>query len=108
MNSQTGIPASTQISPWQVPGSLTIYEIRELEAAFISACGTEADKTWDLKGVQEVDTCGIQWLASVRARLRDKGGSLRLINVSEELSEKIRLLGLSYLLIPSGEANNHV
>ncbi|OOE88999.1 STAS domain-containing protein [Salinivibrio sharmensis] len=108
MNSQTDIPANIQASKRQITGSITIYEVKELEIAFTLSDGVNVEETWDLKGVEEVDTCGIQWLASVRARLRDKGGSLRLINVSEELSEKIRLLGLSYLLIPNGEANNHV
>ncbi|WP_404471744.1 STAS domain-containing protein [Vreelandella venusta] len=99
---------NTQSPPWKAPSSLTIYEIRALEEAFIASGSANADRTWDLSDVQEVDSCGIQWLVTVRARLRAQECTLTLLHASDDFVEKLSFLGLSFLLSPSVEETSHV
>ena len=93
---------------WRVPSELTIYEVRDLESAFIQAGGAKGDRVWDLCEVKEADSCGIQWLFSVRSRLRESGFTLTLLNADEDFNDKLRLLGLSFLLSPPVEEVSHV
>lgn len=93
---------------WAAPESLTIYEVAELERTFTAGDSYTKDRIYDLAATREVDSCGLQWLVAVRARLRAEGASLRLLNVDEPVVESMKLLGIGFLLDHSLEDSPHV
>ena len=94
---------SVKTEPWVAPPELTIYEAREVEAAFLESGGANGHRVYDLVQTEEVDACGIQWLLAVRARLKQHGFELELKNVNKHIKEQIVSLGLSFILGSTGE-----
>jgi anti-anti-sigma factor len=54
----------------------------------------------DLRNCAFVDSVGISLLLTTLARLRDGGGSLVLVNVSDPIQRTLRHAGLLDLLVP--------
>lgn len=84
---------------WVLPGSLTIFDVKALETGCPALQKPSDNYSFDLQTIDEVDAAGIQWLLSVSCRLQDKGGSLTLRDVPEQVGDAIRMMGLDARLM---------
>ena len=79
---------------WSAPEALTIYQVRKLEASFSSSGLPRRDWLFDLSGVTEIDSAGLQWLLAVRNRLFSAGYRLVFVNVPSAIAGIIELISL--------------
>lgn len=79
-------------------GELTIYRAAELKQQVLDAMATGADTVFDLSGVEEIDTAGIQLLLLAQREAAARGGTLRLEAPSAAVREALDLLAVTALL----------
>ena len=68
----------------RLSGSLTIYDVGELQTQLIEAGSMDLPMIVDLGGVTDIDTAGLQWLIALR---RSLGEQLALQNHSQTVIE---------------------
>ena len=76
----------------RLSGSLTIYEVGELQVQLTDSWSTGQPMVVDLGGVTEIDTAGLQWLMALRRTL---GEQLALQNHSHPVIELLDLYQLA-------------
>ncbi len=80
----------------RIEGELTIYRGAELKPALLGALGNGVrEAEFDLSGVTEVDTAGVQLLLLARREAGARGVALRLAAPSPAVRGAFDLLGLS-------------
>ncbi len=82
-----------------LPAELTVHAVEALRDAWLPALDAAGAAggvvALDASAVAEVDAAGLQWLASLRRALADRGVVLRVAPASDALREAGRVLGLS-------------
>ncbi len=76
----------------RLSGSLTIYDVGELQTQLTEACSMDQPMIVDLGGVTDIDTAGLQWLIALRRTL---GEQLALQNHSQTVIELLDLYQLA-------------
>ena len=76
----------------RLSGSLTIYDVGELQTQLIEAGSMDQPMIVDLGGVTDIDTAGLQWLIALRRTL---GEQLALQNHSQTVIELLDLYQLA-------------
>lgn len=77
-----------------VDGSMTIYEAAQHMAALLVAMADAAALEFDLAGVDEADTAGLQLLLLARREADRTGQALRIASLSPVLAEVVERYGL--------------
>jgi anti-anti-sigma factor len=78
-----------------IDGELTIYTATEYKEYLVENFDSERTLEVDLHGVEEIDTCGLQLLASMSKQLSDSGSEISIIatsDVAKEALETSRLM----------------
>ena len=82
----------------RIDGDFTIYEVDEykdiLRKSSKTLCAKDKNVELDLAEVNEIDTSGLQLLATLARQAKSKGGQMKVVSVSEDAEEKINLSGL--------------
>ena len=76
----------------RLSGSLTIYDVAELQTQLTEAGSMDQPMIVDLGGVTDIDTAGLQWLIALR---RSLGEQLALQNHSQTVIELLDLYQLA-------------
>lgn len=76
----------------RLSGSLTIYDVGELQTQLVEAGSMDQPMIVDLGGVTDIDTAGLQWLIALRRTL---GEQLALQNHSQTVIELLDLYQLA-------------
>lgn len=80
------------------PTSLTIYDLDALQNQYVMESYWSGALDINLEQVTEFDSAGVQWLALVKKNQQERGQSLTLSQVSEDIKNAIILLGMHSLL----------
>jgi anti-sigma B factor antagonist len=72
-----------------IDGELTIYTANEYKKYLVGKFNSEKPLEVDLKGVEEIDTCGLQLLAAMCKQLSDNGSELKIIEASDVANEAL-------------------
>jgi len=78
-----------------IDGELTIYTAAEYKKYLVENFTSEKTLEIDLKGVEEIDTCGLQLLAAMSKQLSDSGNEINIIatsDVAKDALETSRLM----------------
>lgn len=86
---------------------ITIYEVANLEARFAEVIAHSQSLDLNLSELDEVDSAGIQWLLSLKQRQEQQGGTLKLSQVPDSISDVFELLGVSTLLTTATQDSRH-
>jgi anti-sigma B factor antagonist len=78
----------------QVDGELTIYSATELKPELLAALNGAAQAEFDLSGVTEIDTAGVQLLLLARREAQARGVALHLRSPSPAVRSAFALLAL--------------
>lgn len=78
----------------QVDGELTIYRANELKPELLAALNGAAQAEFDLSGVTEIDTAGVQLLLLARREAQARGIALHLRSPSQAVRGAFALLAL--------------
>lgn len=85
---------STTALEFQVPRTLTIYDVLQLDKEFVSLTGLDRGLSLNLSKVEEIDGSGLQWLLAVKARVEAAGGALQLLQTPEAVRAVVELAGV--------------
>jgi len=88
-------PQAVQPVSVKLEGELTIYRANELKPVLLAALDGAADVHFDLAGVSEIDTAGVQLLLLVRREAATRGLRLRLSSPSAAVRGAFELLELT-------------
>lgn len=72
-----------------VDGDLTIYTVLEYKKALLKKRFFNKDIDVDLSEVEEIDSSGIQLLASINKQIVDNGCEMKITKVNELVSEAL-------------------
>lgn len=82
----------------RIEGDFTIYEVEEykdkLKKSSSTMCSKNKKVELDLSEINEIDTCGLQLLATLAKQAKNKGCQMKFMSVSETAKEAISLSGL--------------
>ena len=82
----------------RIEGDFTIYEVDEykdtLRKSSRTLCAKNNNVELDLAEVNEIDTSGLQLLATLSRQAKSKGCQMKVVSVSEDAEELINLSGL--------------
>jgi len=90
-----------------IDGELTIYTASEYKKYLVKKFNSEKILEVDLKGVEEIDTCGLQLLASMCKQLSDNGSELKIIAASDVANEALETSRLMTDMTFIDEGNTH-
>lgn len=79
-------------------GELTIYRAAELKPVLLDALHGASAPAFDLSGVTEIDTAGVQLLLLAQREAAAAGARLRLVAPSAAVRDALQLLALESLL----------
>lgn len=93
----------------RIEGEMNIYRAAELKPVVLAAIAPGATTDFDLSGITELDTAGLQLLMLAKKAARAVQGDIRLASRSEAVTDVFDLLNVgSYfddpLVIPSRPA----
>ncbi len=84
-----------------IDGELTIYTATEYKKYLVENFTSEKTLEVDLKGVEEIDTCGLQLLAAMSKQLSADGNEINIIatsDIAKDALETSRLMtGMSFI-----------
>ena len=87
----------------RIEGDLTIYAAPEAKDQLLAHLkATSCGAPFDLSGVREMDTAGLQLVLLAQRYCRAAGGKFSIVAASAAALETLALCGLSHLLAPSG------
>lgn len=66
-----------------IDGELTIYTAAEYKNYLVENFTSEHSLEVNLEGVEEIDTCGLQLLATMSKQLSDRGNEINVIATSD-------------------------
>ncbi|MDF9408498.1 MAG: putative anti-sigma factor antagonist [Pelotomaculum sp. PtaB.Bin013] len=90
-------------------GELDLEAVDVLIELTLSNCENEKSLVLDLGGVSFVDSTGIHCLLEIWRQWRQREKSVQLINVQEDVSEILRLVGLDeFFKVPGPHENGEV
>ena len=72
-----------------IDGDLTIYEVSEYQEALKQACNPGMPVELHLGAVEELDTSGLQLIASVCKQANDNGADIQFVSMSDDVDEAI-------------------
>ena len=75
-------------------GEMTIYHAAELKEALNPVLDDPAELLFDLSGVMEIDSAGVQLLLLAKKHRSQQSLSLHLVNHSHQVLELFQLMGL--------------
>jgi anti-anti-sigma factor len=78
-----------------VNSRLDALSLRQSEDAFRDLAQSDEDVTFDMGGLEHIDSSGVGALVFVLKRLRRRGRSVRVINLSGQPKQYLRDLRLS-------------
>ncbi len=94
------VPAQTAATPESVPplaGDWTIYRAAELHVS-LKAMVAEGTERFDLSGVGEFDSSGVQLLLAPRRRLADGGRRAAFVEAPDTVRDVLRAYALESIL----------
>jgi ABC-type transporter Mla MlaB component len=94
-------PAAEPVAP--VSGDLTIYHVGEARAALAAHLARGA-RRFDLSGVAEIDSSGLQLLAALRNSVARTGGEAEFLQAPAGVRAACALFGLEAWLAPAAAA----
>ena len=100
MNREPAVPGGRGCDP--LAGDWTIYRAAELQPLLQARLAEGAD-SFDLAGVTEIDSCGLQLLLAARRSAAAAGVQARFLNAPEAVRELCRTFGVRGLLEATGE-----
>lgn len=77
-----------------LPEHLTIIEIADWKAKFISQMHSSSVLELDVSGLKKIDSAGVQLLFAVKQALQEKGGDICWVGTSDLLVSNARWLGM--------------
>ncbi|WP_372738654.1 lipid asymmetry maintenance protein MlaB [Neptunomonas sp.] len=77
-----------------LPEQLTIIEIADCKAEFISQVNSSSVLELDISALKKIDSAGVQLLFSVKQALQEKGGDICWVGTSELLVSNAGWLGM--------------
>jgi len=81
----------------RIDGDFTIYEVEEykdeLKKSSRSLCSKNKNVELDLSGINEIDTSGLQLLATLAKQAKSKDCLIKIMSVNETAKEAIKLSG---------------
>lgn len=80
-----------------IADELTIYRVADLRASLLEALGRGV-RQFDLGGVTECDSAGLQMLLALRRSVQDAGGACRFDPVSEPVRSLAALFDVETIL----------
>ena len=75
--------------------NMTIYTAAELKPLILAEVRGSESPEFDLAGVSEIDSAGIQLLVMARREARNKGRTLRISGVRPSVSESLCFISLA-------------
>ena len=81
-----------------VEGKLSVATAPELEAAVHDLAESAVDFDIDLAGLEYISSAGLRVLVSTQKLAGNRGGSMRLLNPTDEVMEVFEMTGLSEVM----------